>query len=239
MSKSTSKKAQGSGQMSKGQPICRLFLATPTNFKTNDMVPLLKAALENGDVACLLIGHEDSAELEKAADIFTPLAQAKDVAVLIEGSIETVQKSGADGIVVAGFQDDYKKARQVLGDDKIVGVDCGVDRHSAMALGEAGADFVIFDDEDSGHHQDEIDTQTPTQLSKTQVNEPVGNWWARVFEVPCVIMAPQSNANAVASIKSGVEFLCPTSQMWENVKTAENTVKQFNQMIKDTPVDEG
>ena len=235
----TSKKSVKSTPRQYEPVVCRLFLATPTRFKIDDLTPLLNAALEGGDVACLMIGHEDSDELLKAAEILTPIAQAKDVAVLIEGSIEIAQKTGADGVVVMGVESDYKSARAALGDDKIVGVDCGLDRHIAMALGEAGADFVVFDDEDTGHHQDEIETQTPTQLSEAQVSEPVGNWWARVFEVPCVIMAPQSDANAIASIKSGVEFLCPSSQMWENETTAQNTVKQFNQMIKDTPVDEG
>ena len=249
-SKKTNKTTQSSrsssvgGPSGDGQPVCRLFLATPTQFDTEVLAPLLKVALESGDVACLMIGHEDEGELEKAASAMTAMAQQKDVAVVIEGSVDVALKCGADGVVVGTVEGAYKNARAVLGDDKIVGVDCGLDRHAAMALGEAGADFVIFDDEEKSHddancQHDEIDTQAPTQLSDAQVNEPVGNWWARVFEVPCVVMAPHSSVNAKASIKSGVEFLCPASQMWENVSAVGNTVKEFNQLIEDTPVDEG
>ena len=210
------------------------------------MVEMLESALAGGDVASLMIGHEDLGELENAAKLLTPIAQEKDVAVLIEGSVEIALKVGADGVVVDGSVDDYHKARAALGDDIIIGVDCGVDRHVAMAMGEAGADFVIFDDEAVGSHQGEILQDTETQLSQDQLNEPVANWWARVFEVPCVVMAPQSSANATdrvigrvkASIKSGVEFICPSTKMWENAASAEQTVAEYNQLIKDTPVDE-
>ena len=225
---------------------CRLFLATPTQFEVDDLTPVLENALAGGDVACVMIGHEDAIKLESSAKVLTPIAQAKDVAVLIEGSIERsieiAQKVDADGIVVGPSIDEYRQARAALGDDKIVGIDCGLDRHVAMALGEEGADFVIFDDETAEPQSVEKTDEEATQLKPDQINEPIANWWARVFEVPCVVMAPQSGFNAIgnvkASIKSGVEFICPPNQMWESAALAKQTVCDYNQLIKETPVDE-
>ena len=67
------------------QAYCRLFLATPTCFDVDEMVLMVESALDAGDVASLLIGHENTDELLKAAKLLTPIAQQKDVAVLIEG----------------------------------------------------------------------------------------------------------------------------------------------------------
>jgi thiamine-phosphate pyrophosphorylase len=140
-------------------PQCRLFLMTPASADPARALACLRAAIEAGDVASLLIAAGPAQEA--VARALTAPAQARGVAVLIEGETELAKKVKADGVMIAGIVQDYMAAREALGRDVIVGAACAT-RDQAMDSAEAGADFVFFAD--------------PRLVS----------WWSEVSVVPCV-----------------------------------------------------
>ncbi len=199
---------------------CRLFLATPNCFDLTELQVALAAAISGGDIASLLIRHEDADKLKEAAMAVTEMAQEAGIAVLIENDIDIAVACGADGVQVDGVVQTYQNARGKLGDDKVVGAFCRSDRHSAMSAGEAGADYVAF-------------------LNDTVAGEkePVAHWWARVFEVPCVLIEPLELEPARVAVANRVDFICPPQAMWADEQSAAETVRLFNAMIEDTQIE--
>jgi len=202
------------------QSYCRLFLATPECFDVNGLQTVLEAAISAGDIACLLIRHEDDDKLRQAAKILTPIAQRAGIAVLIDQDDDLALTCGADGVQVDGGMQNYLDAREKIGADSIVGVFCGSDRHKAMSMGEAGADYVAF-------------TNVPLEGEK----ETIAHWWARVFEVPCVLIEPLELDEARGAAAKRIDFIRPPDAMWANEISAQETVQRFNAMIRDTKIE--
>ncbi|MEM9222948.1 MAG: thiamine phosphate synthase [Pseudomonadota bacterium] len=137
----------------------------------------LAAALAAGDVAAVVID-------------LGPLAPEQVVAIQAGGAAALVAASawpaphGADGLHLAVDRVSQLRKRPE-------GAICGAhaaDRHGAMVIGEAGADYVWFDG--AG------DTQAACAL---------GAWWSEMFEVPAVVAGP-SDALA-AMIGTRAEFV--------------------------------
>jgi len=220
------------------QSYCRLFLATPQCFDLPDLQRALAGAISGGDIACLLIGHEDADKLKEAAMALTAMAQQAGIAVLIDEDIDVALACGADGVQVAGSIQGYVEGREKLGADKIVGVFCGYDRHLAMSLGEAGADYVAFENALLVEESTGADLDTDDKAGEKAVeNEKIANWWARVFEVPCVLLEPLDIKQARDAAARRIDFICPPQEMWTDEKTAQQTVQLFNAMIEDTQIE--
>lgn len=172
---------------------CRLYLiAEPTGL----LAGLLADALSGGNVACLLLS---ATRLDRsAASEICKLAQSQGVAVVIDRDIDIAAAIGADGVHIDADRDIYENARGRLGDDAIIGIDCGRSRHDAMTFAELGASYVSFA---SGDGQDQI-----------------VKWWVELFEVPCVAwdVPDQDAATELAGL--GCDFVSLTPERWSGPK---------------------
>ncbi len=202
------------------QSYSRLFLATPDCFDPDDLKAVLAAAISGGDIASLLIRHQNGDQLRKAAMAVTKMAQEAGIAVLIENDVETAMACGADGVQLDDAGPAMNEAIESIGSDKIIGIYCVNERHRAMSVGQAGADYVAFD-----------------YQAASGEKEPVSHWWARVFEVPCVVIEPLEMEQARAAVAGKVDFICPPQTMWASPDAARETVRGYNAMIKDTPIE--
>jgi thiamine-phosphate pyrophosphorylase len=164
--------------------------------------------MQVADVACLLIAAPDGARDDDLRAIAEPLiraAQAREVAALLFGRAALAQALGADGVhldlraVPAGdAMRAYREARKMLADDAIVGVACPPERHLAMELAEAGADYVGFD------------------LAAAEAAETIA-WWGEIMTVPCIAFGPLDPATASALARSGADFIAPEPGLWSRV----------------------
>jgi len=107
-------------------------------------------SLAAGEIAALLLrggGLDDAAFAGRIAPL-VPLAQDRDIAVLLEDRPELLAASGADGLHVAVSEkrSPLKELRRRFGDGVILGAGCGASRHAAMTAGEQGADYIGFGD---------------------------------------------------------------------------------------------
>ncbi len=140
----------------------------------------LSAALNaGGPVAAVLISAGVKPLNAADAHPLVEYAQKAGIAVLIDGDAQLARTLRADGVHVRWsptLAADFAEARDILGNRFMVGVDIASDaqtaRHDAMELAEAGADYIGFhvaaDDSFDGAGRDLV------------------NWWAEIFEVPCV-----------------------------------------------------
>lgn len=124
-------------------------------------------------------------------------AQRLDCAAIVEQDVALAMALGADGVHLR-FEPDadtavraVKAARAVLGPGRIVGAEAGASRHHAMALAEAGADYVGLGSADT-KLQDRVEAM---------------EWWAELFTVPAVAFGAADAAERDALAAAGADFI--------------------------------
>ncbi|MGO1118432.1 thiamine phosphate synthase [Rhodovibrionaceae bacterium A322] len=194
----------------------RLFLVTPIDLVTGegdlrrfseDLIKSLAAA----DVASVLLQTEGGSEaaIRDAVVTLCPMVQDADAAFLVEGRADLAGELGCDGVHVPAEAKSLKALRKALGDDLIVGADCGQSRHLGMVAGELGADYVCFDALDSE----------------------LLSWWAEMMEVPSVAWGGVSLDNAAEIIGSGADFLAVGDAVWTHGAGPVAAVQAFNEIM--------
>ena len=200
----------------------RLYLVTPPIFDLDEFEGQLKQALEGGDIASLLISMPDANEgdLQAAAKRLVPLAQASEVAVLIENNTQIMGRSGADGLHVSGSDKELEEAMQTFPEERIIGHAGIKTRHEAMTVASMGVDYMFFG-----------------LLSLTQEEEPhrksldYGSWWAEVFETPCVVLAGTSVSSVDTAAQTGAEFVAVREAVWNHPEGPKAAVEQANAIL--------
>ena len=174
----------------------------------HDFLPKLESVLKVADVACLLIAAPADARDDDLAAIAQPLiraAQARDVAALLFGRAALAKTLGADGIhldlrafATGDAMRVYREARKTLAEDAIVGAACPPERHLAMEIAEAGADYVGFD------------------LEAPDAAETIA-WWGEVMTVPCIAFGRLDPATATSLARDRADFIAPEPEVWNGV----------------------
>lgn len=186
---------------------CRLYLTVPIG---TDAAVSLDTALSAGDVACVLLSGTDTAP-GNASEIARH-AHANGIAVLVEDDIASAKAIGADGVHIASDRERFEEARDALGDDAIIGVDCGRSKHDAMWFAERGAAYVAF-----GPGEDQA-----AMIA----------WWAELFEVPCVAWQIDDRTRGLELAARGADFLALTPEAWMPAGPgADTAVKDWNDAL--------
>jgi thiamine-phosphate pyrophosphorylase len=157
----------------------RLYLVTPALADAQAAAALLGPALGAAEVAAVLLrlAPADERTLINRIKQIAPLVQDCGAALLVEGQAGLAARAGADGAHLAGIAA-VKEAIDALKPERIVGAGGLASRHDAMLAAEAGADYVMFGEPDAGGKRPSFEA----------IRERV-EWWAEVFEIPCVAYA--------------------------------------------------
>ncbi|MBU1213303.1 MAG: thiamine phosphate synthase [Alphaproteobacteria bacterium] len=158
-------------------------------------------------VPSLLIVPDAARKTDPASlEALIAVAQHSDVAVLIADDVALAADVGADGVhiyasgtVERSPVERYRQARERLGANAIIGVDAGASRHDAMALGEAGADYIAFGPLGESA-SDEAIMPLETQFD-------IVSWWADIFEIPVVALDIPDDAAASRFAAAGADFV--------------------------------
>lgn len=158
----------------------------------------------------LLVPSAERALDPSSLQALVAVAQHAGVAVLIAGYIKLAAEVGADGVHISARDLDgsalerYRSAREKLGANAIIGVDAGRSRHDAMALAEAGADYIAFgkvsDQSGSTEHNDGPKTPIEAQLD-------IVAWWSDIFEVPVVAFDVDDDETSRSLAEAGADFV--------------------------------
>jgi thiamine-phosphate pyrophosphorylase len=207
-------------------PQCRLYLITPP--KVADLPAFLAAlaeALDAGDVAALQIRLKDApdAEIERVTRAVLPIAQAHEVAVIMNDRPDLAAKLGCDGVHVG--QDDLScaEARRIVGKTAMVGVTCHDSRHLAMEAAEAGADYVAFG----------AMFETSTKDAPTRCELETLTIWQETMQIPCVAIGGITPENCGPVVQAGADFIAVSSAVWSHPQGPGAAVKAFLTAIND------
>jgi len=177
----------------------QLYLVTPPLLEASNFKSLLLQALDAASVASLLIrvAHTDIRKNEEILRILAPLAQERNVAVLVENGVNEALRCGADGAHIVGSTDDIAMAVKKLSPRYIVGAGNLETRDDAMQAGELGVDYVHLVSTDS-----------------RQLIERVA-WWSELFITPCVAKA-ESLEEILPLAQVGTDFIMLEDVVWSD-----------------------
>ena len=180
-------------------------------------------ALSGGDVACLQVrikpgGLIDEAATETVARAVQPICRERDVALIINDSVDVCETIGADGVHLGAMDMQVKEARKRLGKRPVIGATAKNSRHVAMEAGEQGADYVAF----GAFFPSE--TKADTVPAETELL----TWWQAVMELPCVAIGGITPQRAKALSLAGADFLAASSAVWAHPDGPAAAVRAFN-----------
>jgi thiamine-phosphate pyrophosphorylase len=192
--------------------LCRLYLSLDPDCPLAVSADALAAVLDAADIACILLrSGADRAVLAERARRIIAVAEARDIAVVIEDDAAFALEAGADGVHLSGGPAGYDEARALLGADAIVGVDAGGSRHQAMEAGEKGADYVAIPAGDAD----------------------MVAWWTSIFQVPCVARTGGDLDAARQAVERAAEFVELDGSGWTDERTAIAGVTEMSRLVED------
>ncbi|MDX1425197.1 MAG: thiamine phosphate synthase, partial [Kiloniellales bacterium] len=106
-------------------------------------------------------------------------------------------------------------ARQALGAEAIVGIQCGASRHAAMLAAEAGADYVAFDG-GAGERWWQ-DAAEPELIA----------WWQEIMTTPCVAVAGDDPRTAERLAAAGADFVAVGAAVWAHPAGPDSAVREL------------
>jgi len=173
------------------------------------LVASLPGLLAKADVAAVLVRLRptDQRTMISRVKALAPAIQNSGAALLLDGDVELVARAGADGAHLTGVEA-MADALAALKPDRIAGVGGLATRHDSMTAGEAGADYVLFGEPDARG-------QRPSAEAIAERLQ----WWAELFEPPCVGFAASSE-EAREFAGAGADFVLVGDFIWTDPRGA-------------------
>ena len=198
----------------------RLYLITPPALDPDAFATELEEALAGGDVACLQLRLKDvdDASIRRATRILLPIAQAHDVAFIMNDRPDLAAELDCDGVHVGEEDAPYAEARRLLGSDRIVGVTCGDSRHRAVVASEAGADYVAFG---------AFFPSMTKAGAKYRATPEVLRDWSETTVVPCCAIGGITQQNCGPLVEAGADFLAVIGSIWSYPQGPRAAVRDF------------
>jgi thiamine-phosphate pyrophosphorylase len=203
---------------------CRLYLITPPIITLNTFKDDLADACDGGDVACiqLRLKGADRDEILLAIDTLAPIAQERNIAFILNDNPELAAQTGCDGVHIGQRDSTYEQARDIVGNNAIVGVTCHDKRYLAIEAAQKGADYVAFG----------AFFQTKTKNTASQPEIEILDAWSTMTRVPCVAIGGITHKNCHSLIHAGADFLAVVSAIWDYGAGPGAAVKAFNDIIR-------
>ncbi|UPK36615.1 thiamine phosphate synthase [Bradyrhizobium sp. 186] len=203
------------------RPAPRLYLVTPVVDHPASLVTELPGLLASADVAAVLVRLKETDQRSMISRIkaLAPIVQNAGAALLVDGHAELVARGGADGAHLSGIAA-LEEAMPSLKPDRIAGVGGLETRHDSMAAGEMGADYVLFGEPDA----------TGQRPSAQAIAERL-DWWAELFEPPCVGFAT-SIEEAHDFAANGADFVLVGDFIWADPRGPKAALIEADTAIK-------
>lgn len=203
---------------------CRVVLIAPLDESLDSFRPKLAEAVAGGDVASVIIPARegDDAAFQAFSAAIAPIAQAAGAAVLIAQDTRIAGRIGADGVHLECGRVELEEAIERLAPKLIVGAGGVRTREEALELGEARPDYMFFG-------KFGLDTKPEPHAR----NLSLGEWWAEMIQIPCIVMAG-SDVESVATVAAtGAEFVALSTAVFAAGTDPRAAVARANAILDD------
>lgn len=204
---------------------CRIVLIVPEGVQRDSFATRLREAIAGGDIASIILPKyaSDDAPFQQFAETIVPIAQEAGIAAMIAGDTRVAGRVGADGIHVEDGLDALEDAIDRFQPKLMVGAGGAKTRDDALVLGEAAPDYMFFgrfgyDDKPEPH---------PRNLA-------LGQWWAQMIEIPCIVMAGSDAASVEAVAATGTEFVALSRAVFADGIDARDAIARINATLDET-----
>ncbi|NTG08490.1 thiamine phosphate synthase [Rhizobium rhizogenes] len=201
---------------------CRLVLIVPDIADVDKQAKVVADALRGGDVASVILpqyGLDDST-FQKHAEKLVPLVQEAGAAALIAGDSRVAGRAKADGLHITGNLAEFTEAVEKHVPKLIVGGGNATDRHHALEIGELRPDYIFF-----GKLDGDIKPEAHPK------NVALGEWWASMIAIPCIVMGGTDPKSALEVALSGAEFVALRTAVFADPAAAASIVAEVNALL--------
>ncbi len=210
-----------------GAPACGIYLVAPKNW------PVKQAEIQLGRVFAALNASryernmhaiefsfpDEIYEKERRDAIeFVALCKNKGIVPIIRNDLGLVVECGAEGLMLEDITK-FAEARKVLGENAIIGVDCGNSKETAEAAIEAGADYVSF-----GQFFSSFKTTTKAPIELLE-------WWSTRTHLPAVAHGKLTTENMIKLVQSGAGFLGAKDWVWDHKQGPAQAIYMMQECI--------
>lgn len=201
---------------------CRLVLITPDIADENACARIVEGALKGGDVASVIVPQYGLSDLQfqKQCEVLVPVIQAAGAAAIVAGDSRVAGRTKADGLHVIGSVQEIAQAVEKHTPKMIVGAGSVANRHTALEVGETNPDYVFF-----GKIGGDIKPEAHPK------NLDLGEWWASMVEIPCIILGGTDPASALAVAQTGAEFVALADAVFSKGEGASLVVAEVNALL--------
>lgn len=168
----------------------------------------------------------DSALVKQACEMLIPVCHKYEVPFILNDTPELALELGADGVHMGQEDGSVIKARELLGDDKVIGVSCHDSKHLAMIAGDEGADYVAF-----GAFFPTTSKTAPAKEKWGVPSPDILDWWTTWTTVPCVAIGGITPQNCSALVAAGADFLAVITSIWKHERGPVEAVQEFGRVI--------
>ena len=200
---------------------CRIVLIAPPLASAEHIC----AAFDGGDVASLILPENgmDDAAFQAFAEKVVPIAQAAGIAVIIAGDSRIAGRVHADGIHTEAGRKELAETIERVAGKMMVGTGGAKTRDEALDLGEERPDYMFFgrfgyDNKPEPHHR----------------NLALGEWWAEMIQVPCIVMAGSELASVETVAATGADFVALSSAVFAEGRDPRAAVAAANALLDET-----
>jgi thiamine-phosphate pyrophosphorylase len=201
---------------------CRLVLVAPEIADAAQAARVMEDALKGGDVASVIIPQYgmDDAAFQKVAEAVAAVVQSAGAAALVSGDSRVAGRVKADGIHIDGNAAALAEAIEKFTPKMIVGGGNAQDRHHALEVGEVQPDYIFF-----GKLDGDIKPEAhPKNLA-------LGEWWASMVEIPCIVMGGQDLNSVLEIAETGAEFAALRLAVFAEPERAAALVQEINALL--------
>lgn len=200
---------------------CRIVLIAPPAASGEELVSRLGAALSGGDVASVLLPPYDTEEtqFQALAEAAVPIIQEAGVAAIIVGNTQIAGRVKADGLHIEGATTAIADAVSRFSPKLIVGTGNIKNRHTALEIGEAQPDYVLFG---------KIGADTKPEAHPRNVE--LADWWAAMIEIPCIIQAGNTLESIPDAVSTGAEFIALGAAIFD-ANNPESAIREANRLL--------
>ncbi|MBW7472361.1 thiamine phosphate synthase [Marinobacter sp. M216] len=187
------------------------------------LIASVEAALRGG--AVLVQYRNKSASmaerLRQALDLQAACSNAG-VPLLINDDVDLARRSGAAGVHLGQTDDSLASARQLLGEDAIIGITCHADLELAQTAYAAGADYLAFGRFYTSGTKPDAPAADPAVLTA-----------ARQFDRPLTAIGGITTENGAPLIRAGADMLAVVGGLFGGTPDdVENRARAFARLFQ-------
>lgn len=208
--------------------VCQLYLITPPQITDVNLFCLnLETALSAAPVNCLQIRLkkennecEDDIVILSLFNKIKPICDRYGTLIIINDNPYVAKTAKADGVHLGQKDANYFHARELLGQEAIIGITCHNSKELAFKAASSGADYVAFG----------AFYSSKTKDIKHKANMEILEWWHEAMEVPCLAIGGIDISNAEKIIKAGADFIALSNAVWSNTDNISSVVSQLSRL---------